>query len=123
MEHVASYLNKDPLEIRIKNLYKQGDCTPGGHVLSNFDLENVVNKIKDSSKYFERRKEIEEFNKLNRFKKRGISLIPLRYSLNTQLGYYNALVTIRHHDGSVAISHGGIEMGQGSYNLIISSNF
>jgi xanthine dehydrogenase molybdopterin-binding subunit B len=77
------------------------------------DLDTVVNKIKSSSNYVERQKEIEEFNRLNRFKKRGISLLPLRYSLTHNLGYYNALVTIRHHDGSCAISHGGIEMGQG----------
>lgn len=113
MEHVAAYLNKDPLEIRMLNLYKQGDCTPGGHSLPYFELEKVLNKLKESSKYLERRQEIEEFNKVNRFKKRGIALMPLLYPLTHSLGYYNALVTIKHHDGSVAICHGGIEMGQG----------
>ena len=104
MEHVAVYLNKDPLEIRMKNLYKKGETTPGGHMLLYSDLDTVVNKIKSSSNYVERQKEIEEFNRLNRFKKRGISLLPLRYSLTHNLGYYNALVTIRHHDGSVVKS-------------------
>ena len=33
-------------------------------------------------------------------------------------GYYNSLVTIRHHDGSVTISHGGVEMGQGLHTKV-----
>lgn len=50
----------------------------------------------------------------HRWKKRGISVIPLRYDFD-QIPFfqYNVQVVIYKHDGSVAISHGAIEMGQG----------
>ena len=96
MDHIAREIGKDPLEIRQLNLYKKGESTPLGHSLPYFDLDTVVNKLKESSNYLERKKDVVEFNKLNRFKKRGISLLPIRYSLNYNLGYYNALVTIRY---------------------------
>lgn len=97
--HVATYLNKEPLEVRQVNLFKKGDVTLSGQTLRNIELDVLVNKLKESSKYLERKNEIAQFNKTNRFKKRGISLIPIRYCLTYNLGYYNALVTIRHHDG------------------------
>lgn len=37
------------------------------------------------------------------------------------LGYYNSVVAIYQGDGSVAVSHGGIEMGQG-INTKVSSD-
>ena len=44
--------------------------------------------------------------------KRGIAIVPMKY----HLGYFGsipALVSIYHGDGSIAVSVGGIEMGQG----------
>jgi xanthine dehydrogenase/oxidase len=62
--------------------------------------------------YGNRRKNIEEFNTANRWVKRGISILPLKYHLG-YFGTSHALVSIFHGDGSVAITVGGIEMGQG----------
>ena len=45
--------------------------------------------------------------------KRGISLIPVRYVHMIPETVFYAQIVIYHSDGSVAVSHGGIEMGQG----------
>ena len=113
IEHIAHYLNKDPLEVRQVNFFSNGDKTAQGHLLTNIDTHNIVNNLLKDCEYHKRKQEIEQFNKLNKYKKRGISVMPLRYAMTYELGYYNALVSVRHSDGSVAVSHGGIEMGQG----------
>jgi xanthine dehydrogenase molybdopterin-binding subunit B len=118
MDHIASYLKKDPLSVRQVNFFKKGDKAANGHELPHIDIDGVVNKLVNTSEYYKRKEEIEAFNKTSLFKKRGISLIPLRYAMTHNLGYYNALLSVRHHDGSVAVSHGGVEMGQGIHTKV-----
>lgn len=48
----------------------------------------------------------------NRWRKQGISLTPMRFALGL-FGNFHVLVSIYQSDGSVSITHGGIEMGQG----------
>lgn len=49
---------------------------------------------------------------MNRWRKRGISIVPMKYPIDYFFGY-PAYVAIYHMDGTVAVSHGGIECGQG----------
>lgn len=62
--------------------------------------------------YKERKKEIEKFNSVNRWKKRGISTVPMKFHIE-YFGSCNAIASVYKNDGSVSITHGGIEMGQG----------
>lgn len=62
--------------------------------------------------YHTRKQEVDAFNGANRWIKRGIAVIPMKYHLG-YFGSQNALVSILQGDGSVSITHGGIEMGQG----------
>ena len=57
--------------------------------------------------------QVEEFNASNRWKKRGINLLPMVYPVEYFPFKYNVLVAIYHNDGTVAVSHGGTECGQG----------
>lgn len=65
-----------------------------------------------SKEYQKRKKEIDEFNAANRWIKRGLGIIPLKYHLG-YFGTTHALVSVYHGDGSISIAHGSIEMGQG----------
>lgn len=62
--------------------------------------------------YRARKKTIDEFNSANRWTKRGIAMLPMKYHLG-YFGTSHAFVSIYHGDGSVAVSIGSIEMGQG----------
>lgn len=62
--------------------------------------------------FYSRKAEIDEFNMKNRWRKRGIAIVPMDYH-QPFFGSYPVFVTIYHDDGSVAVQHGGIEMGQG----------
>lgn len=58
-------------------------------------------------------KEIEEFNAKSKHIKRGIALTPLKNSVNFEENFMNQASCLIHiyRDGSVALSHSGIEMG------------
>ena len=62
---------------------------------------------------------VEEFNRNNRWKKRGINLLPMIYPIEYPPFRYNILIAILHDGGSIAVSHGGIEMGQGINTKVI----
>ncbi|ODM86666.1 Xanthine dehydrogenase/oxidase, partial [Orchesella cincta] len=85
---------------------------------SNIYGENFIPKMLDELKVSgsieERKRFIDEFNTANRWKKRGLSIVPMRYPLD-YLGStkYPAYVCIYNRDGTVAVSTGGIEVGQG----------
>nr|CAD7197904.1 unnamed protein product [Timema douglasi] len=101
MEHIAKVVNKDPIEVRLKNMPQETK-----------PMAEMINDIKKSSNYEERKKYIENFNKLNRWKKRGMTLVPMTYPFPFW-GNFSAIVSIYAKDGSVSVAHGGIECGQG----------
>jgi len=72
-----------------------------------------LERLKTSSDYEARAEAVEQYNKDNLWMKRGISLVPIQYP-HSQFGTrYIVHIAVYHDDGSVAVSHGGIEMGQG----------
>ena len=59
---------------------------------------------------------MQRFNAENRWKKRGIAMIPLKYGAQYEvpaLNYGSALVSVFAGDGSVVVQCGGVEVGQG----------
>ncbi|XP_026741608.1 indole-3-acetaldehyde oxidase-like [Trichoplusia ni] len=101
MQHIAFAVQKDPTSVRIANMREEDN-----------DLEELVKVLKQDANYDRRVKEIEQFNKTNRWMKKAISLNLMAFPI-FYYGNYSALVTIYRGDGSVTVTSGGIEMGQG----------
>jgi xanthine dehydrogenase/oxidase len=102
--------------VRGKNLYQQGELTPFGQVVDYCYLDEVWARIRKLSDFDRRRAEVEYFNKQNRWRKRGISMIPVKYGSGYNavfLEQAGALVEVYSEDGSILVRHGGVEMGQG----------
>ncbi|XP_050304460.1 xanthine dehydrogenase-like [Anthonomus grandis grandis] len=102
MDHIAYSLSLDPLDVRKANLSEK----------DNPIVANFIKDIEKSDSVITKKAAIEEFNKANRWKKRGISVIPMKWILEVA-GTFTTVVSIYHIDGGVAVSHAGIEMGQG----------
>jgi xanthine dehydrogenase/oxidase len=112
---IAYSLGIPPETIRERNLYDEGDQTFYNQTLEKCNNRRCWDECLKISEFHERRQAVDEFNKLNRYKKRGISVIPTKYGVSFGvrcLMQGGALVHI-YRDGSVLISHGGMEMGQG----------
>lgn len=108
-------------KIREMNIYKEGDRNINGMVLKHFNLPICWEDCKTQSKFEEVSKEIEEFNSKNKYRKRGIAMSSCVFSIGYPFLFMcqaGALVNI-YLDGSVLVTHGGIEMGQGLFTKMI----
>ncbi|KAF2900404.1 hypothetical protein ILUMI_05782, partial [Ignelater luminosus] len=101
MEHVAVTLNLDPVKVRLENMSQE-----------NPEVEKYIAELVEWAEIDKRKKEIEQFNKTNRWVKRGLSALPMRYPFN-YFGCWHVIISIYQVDGTVSVAHGGIEMGQG----------
>ncbi|KAJ2951525.1 hypothetical protein O0L34_g13677 [Tuta absoluta] len=102
MERISYEMSLDPLEVRLANVNEA----------KYPDIRSMADNLKSTAKYNERRAAVNKFNEENRWKKRGLRFSISRWStLGTQ--YLNINVSVYHGDGTVAITHCGIEMGQG----------
>ncbi|XP_059170556.1 xanthine dehydrogenase/oxidase-like [Physella acuta] len=121
ISHVADTLEMPSEEVREKNFYKSGDSVPCGQVLSGCNLTRCWQECIKNSDFYNRKEKVEQYNRENRWKKRGITVTPLKCGLAFLLQSMNqggALVHI-YTDGTVLVAHGGIEMGQGLHTKMI----
>lgn len=111
IEHVSKASKLDSLDVRLTNLYKINDVTPYGQPLPYFIVDKIISQLRSTSDYDKRAADIVQFNKNNRWKKKGISFVPLKWGLQSGNVPVSAIVSIYVYDGSIVVGHGGIEMG------------
>ncbi|KAF0929320.1 hypothetical protein E2562_019903 [Oryza meyeriana var. granulata] len=119
VEHIASALSVDTNAIRRKNLHDFeslkvffGDSAGEA---STYSLVTIFDKLASSPEYQRRTAMVEHFNGSNRWKKRGISCVPITYlvTLRPTPGKVSIL-----NDGSIAVEVGGVEIGQGLWTKV-----
>ena len=107
---------KIPMEtIQKVNLLKENDEFHYGQIAENVNMEECFSALNSKFKLEQIQKEINQFNQDNKYKKRGMSVMPLCFGISFTTIFLNqarALVHI-YQDGSVSVSTGVIEMGQG----------
>ena len=111
MFDVATELKLDQIDFRRKNFYKGGDVTHFGQVLKEDDVtfEPCYDECITRANYYKEKEEIEEFNKKNKIKKSGISLIPFNYGVGIPPSFGQGGVLLNVNiDGSMVIFVGGI---------------
>jgi len=117
LEEIAATLKKDALEIRRVNCYgvDTRNVTPYHQVLEHNTLPRLFNELADKCDYAARMKAVREFNATSPTHLKGLSMTAVKFgiSFNTKfLNQANALVNV-YLDGSVQVSTGATEMGQG----------
>ncbi|MFM9952027.1 MAG: xanthine dehydrogenase molybdopterin binding subunit [Saprospiraceae bacterium] len=112
--HVAEQLGVFPALIQQKNLLKTGDEFPYGQ-LAESEAENSWDQAIRQFDFETLRRETSDFNAKNSNLKRGLALMPICFGISftkTLMNQARALVHV-YTDGSVAVSTGAVEMGQG----------
>ena len=101
-------------EIQQKNLLKTGNEFPYGQ-LAESEATECWNKVIEMYDINKLRNEVEAFNRSNKLFKKGISLMPVCFGISftkTLMNQGRALVHV-YTDGSMGLSTGAVEMGQG----------
>nr|R4ZGN4.1 RecName: Full=Xanthine dehydrogenase; Short=XD; AltName: Full=Xanthine oxidoreductase; Short=Axorp; Short=XOR [Blastobotrys adeninivorans]CCV20080.1 xanthine oxidoreductase [Blastobotrys adeninivorans] len=114
---IADQLGIEPDTLREINYLVPGvSSTPFKQAITeDFTVPDMVKQIKKQSNYDDLRRQVEEFNSKHKWIKRGLAHVPTMFGISfgaTFLNQAGALVHI-YHDGSILLTHGGTEMGQG----------
>ncbi|MFC3703461.1 xanthine dehydrogenase molybdopterin binding subunit [Devosia honganensis] len=119
IEDIAYALGKDPLDIRKANFYGRDsdNVTPYHQTVEDNIVHRVVEELEASSDYQARRRDILAFNRTGSILRKGIALTPVKFGISFTATWYNQAGALVHvyKDGSIHLSHGGTEMGQGLY--------
>jgi xanthine dehydrogenase large subunit len=120
LDDIARTLGLDPLDVRKANFYGPSDgpdrnVTPYGMKVEDNIAPELVAQLEQTADYRARRSAIEAFNANSPFVKRGLALTPVKFGISFTATFYNQAGALVHvyADGSVLVTHGGTEMGQG----------
>lgn len=119
LQEIAQTLGIDALDVRRRNLYVDGDpdrsVTPYGQIVRDHVLQETFDQLEKTSDYRARMKKVKEFNATSKTHVKGLSLTAIKFGISFTtkfLNQGNALVNV-YTDGTVQVSTGGTEMGQG----------
>ena len=120
LDDVARDLQLDALIVRKRNLYANGDqtarnVTPFGQTVEDNVLHELIDQLETECDYQARRLAIHNFNATSPIIKRGLALTPVKFGIAFNVNHLNQAGALVHVyvDGSVLVTHGGTEMGQG----------
>jgi len=111
----AESLGISPAVIQKANLVVDGDELSYGQILQQVEANNTWETAMKKYDYEAQKARVEAFNKTDTRFKKGLAIQPICFGIsftNTMMNHARALVHI-YHDGSVVVSTGAVEMGQG----------
>ena len=94
--------------------------TPYHMPVEDFIGHELVAELERTSDYRARKAAIAEWNARSPVLKRGIALTPVKFGISFTLTWLNQAGALVHvyQDGSIALNHGGTEMGQGLFQKV-----
>jgi xanthine dehydrogenase large subunit len=107
-------------EIQQKNLLQTGDEFPYGQKAVS-EAHECWNKVDELFEIKKLQQEVDDFNAANKLYKKGMALMPICFGISftkTLMNQARALVHV-YTDGSIGVSTGAVEMGQGVNTKIL----
>lgn len=117
LQAIAEHRGLDSFDVRMRNLYGIGErnITPYGQLFDRNHLTEIYATLAVRSQYRARRDEVSTFNHESRTHIRGLAMTGVKFGISFTtkfLNQGNALVHV-YTDGTVQVSTGATEMGQG----------
>jgi xanthine dehydrogenase large subunit len=115
LTRAAELLGKGPEAVKRINLLRDGDALPYGVELSGVNAGRCWETLDRKVNLAGRRAAAAEYNRTHSDSSRGLAVVPVCFGISfaqTALNQASALVNI-YVDGSVSVSTGAVEMGQG----------
>lgn len=111
----ASKLNVPARLIQERNLIRQDETFPYGMNAKSDKSVQCWKLAQETFNITENAEKVETFNKTGSYLKKGLAMMPVCFGIsftNTMLNQAGALVHV-YNDGSISVSTGAVEMGQG----------
>ena len=121
IHHAASELDVNPMEIQRQNLLQDGHIFPYGQVIRESEARNCWMENIERNNLRRLQEEIRLYNASHPLSKKGLHLMPVCFGISftkTMMNHARALVHV-YSDGSVGISTGAVEMGQGANTKMV----
>ncbi|XP_042004114.1 xanthine dehydrogenase 1-like isoform X2 [Salvia splendens] len=120
IQRISMELKISPEVIREVNFQRDGSVLHYGQKIENCTLERLWNQLKTSSDFLTVQQAAKLFNTDNRWKKRGVAIIPTKFGISFTAKFMNQAGALVHvyTDGTVLVTHGGVEMGQGLHTKV-----
>ncbi len=115
IDHAAKALQIDTNIIQRKNLLTENSEFPYGQHAKDCEAKACWDTATEQYDLKKLQQEVADFNAQNELLKKGLALMPICFGISftkTSMNQARALVHV-YHDGSVGVSTGAVEMGQG----------
>ncbi len=122
MQEIAHHRRVDALDVRLRNCYRGPDRnrTPYGQLVENDTLLGLFHTLAERCAYRQRRQALAHIAAQDKLHLRGLAITPIKFGISfitRFLNQGNALVQL-HIDGSLQVTSGAVEMGQGVHSRI-----
>ena len=124
VEHLAHALGHGDHgdALRAANMYGEDDVTHYAQPIAScaWRVPRCVARVKETSGYDDRVASVAAFNDAHAHRKRGLALVPTKFGINFTAKLLNQGGSLVHlyTDGTLLVSHGGTEMGQGLHTKV-----
>ncbi|XP_037468036.1 putative aldehyde oxidase-like protein isoform X2 [Triticum dicoccoides] len=119
IEHVASVLSLDANSVRQKNFHTYDSLVlfypESTDEASTYTLHSIFDRLLTTSSYLHRAESSRQFNSCSKWRKRGISCVPLVFKVAPRPAPGRVSVL---NDGFIVVEVGGIEIGQGLWTKV-----
>ena len=113
--HAAEVMGIDRTDIQRKNLLAEGDTFPYGMKAQQGHARRSFAETERRFDVARLREQADRFNDKNHLVKKGVAMMPVCFGISFTSTFLNQAAALVHvyTDGSVSISTGAVEMGQG----------
>ena len=115
LRRAADEMGIELRELQARNLLRTGDAFPYGMQYGGDEVERSWRRLEELHDFDRVRDRMDRFNRSEGLLRKGLAVMPVCFGIsftNTSMNQANALVHI-YTDGSVGVSTGAVEMGQG----------
>ena len=122
LSHAAEKLDISREELQRKNLLDEGQSFPYGQRAERCRARPSWNRAEEKFNLEQMRADADAFNQEHTDKKKGVAAMPVCFGISFTGTFLNQASALLHvyTDGSVSLSTGGVEMGQGVNSKLIN---
>lgn len=117
LSHAAEAAGMEREDLQRQNLLRSTDSFPYGQVAESVRIRRCWDELRDAFDLAGVKNRVESWNDQHSMVKKGFAVMPVTFGISFTATFLNQASALLHvyTDGSVSLSTGGVEMGQGLF--------